>query len=77
MQRHIDMSKIRVQDILPGRVNTPLVFENLRRQLELTGDRAHYEAEVAGLTDPDDVAKIAVFMASDAAKAMRGPVVTR
>ena len=77
MQRHIDMSKIRVQDILPGRVNTPLVFENLRRQLELTGDRAHYEAEVAALTDPDDVAKIAVFMASDAAKVMRGPVFTR
>ena len=77
MQRHIDMSKIRVQDILPGRVRTPLVLENLRDQFEKTGDRAHYESEVAGLTDPDDVAKIAVFMASDAAKVMRGPVFTR
>ena len=77
MQRHIDMSKIRVQDIAPGRVRTPLVFENLCRQLEITGDQAHYDAEVAGLTDPDDVAKIAVFMASDAAKVMRGPVFTR
>lgn len=77
MQRHIDMSKIRVQDILPGRVRTPLVLDNLREQFEKTGDRAHYESEVAGLTDPDDVAKIAVFMASDAATVMRGPVITR
>ncbi len=77
MQRHIDMSKIRVQDILPGRVRTPLVVENLHQQFEKTGDRAHYESELASLTDPDDVAKIAVFMASDAAKVMRGPVITR
>ena len=77
MQRHIDMSKIRVQDILPGRVRTPLVLENLEQQLEKTGDQAHFDAEVAALTDPDDVAKIATFMASDAAKVMRGPVVTR
>lgn len=77
MQRHIDMNNIRVQDILPGRVRTPLVLENLRQQFEKTGDRAHYESELAGLTDPDDVAKIAVFMASDAARVMRGPVFTR
>ena len=77
MQRHIDMSKIRVQDIAPGRVRTPLVLENLRQQLEKTGDRQHYESEIAGLTDPEDVAKIATFMASDAAKVMRGPVFTR
>lgn len=77
MQRHIDMSRIRVQDILPGRVRTPLVLENLRQQLEKTGDQAQYDAEVAALTDPEDVAKIAIFMASDAAKVMRGPVITR
>ena len=77
MQRHIDMSRIRVQDILPGRVRTPLVIENLRQQLEITGDQAQFDAEVAALTDPDDVAKIATFMASDAAKVMRGPVFTR
>ena len=77
MQRHIDMSKIRVQDIAPGRVRTPLVLDNLRQQLEKTGDQASYDAEVAGLTDPEDVAKIATFMASDEAKVMRGPVFTR
>ena len=77
MQRHIDMSKIRVQDIAPGRVRTPLVLENLRQQLEITGDQARYDAEITSLIDPDDVAKIAVFMASDEAKAMRGPVFTR
>ena len=77
MQRHIDMSKIRVQDIAPGRVRTPLVLENLRQQLEKTGDRARYESEISGLTDPEDVAKIATFMASDDAKVMRGPVFTR
>lgn len=77
MQRHIDMSKIRVQDIAPGRVRTPLVLENLRQQLEKTGDRARYESEISGLTDPEDVAKIATFMASDDAKVMRGPIFTR
>ena len=77
MQRHIDMSRIRVQDILPGRVRTPLVLENLQHQLEKTGDQAHYDAEVAALTDPDDIAKIATFMASDEGKVMRGPVITR
>ena len=53
------------------------MLENLRQQLEKTGDRTRYESEVAGLTDPVDVAKIATFMASDAASAMRGPVFTR
>lgn len=77
MQRHIDMSQIRVQDILPGRVRTPLVLDNLRQQLEKTGNQTQYDTEVAALTDPDDVAKIATFMASDAAKVMRGPVITR
>ncbi len=77
MQRHIDMSKIRVQDIVPGRTRTPMVLENLRQQLETTGDQAAYDAEIANLADPDDVAKIATFMASDQAKAMRGPVFTR
>ena len=77
MQRHIDMTNIRVQDIAPGRVRTPLVLENLRQQFEKTGDREHYESEVANLTDPEDVAKIATFMASDEAKVMRGPVFTR
>ena len=77
MQRHIDMKKIRVQDIAPGRVRTPLVLENLQQQFEKTGDREHYESEVANLTEPDDVAKIATFMASDEAKVMRGPVFTR
>ena len=77
MQRHIDMSKIRVQDIVPGRTRTPMVLENLRQQLEITGDQAAYDAEIANLTDPEDVAKIATFMASDQAKVMRGPVFTR
>ena len=77
MQRHIDMSKIRVQDILPGRVRTPLVLENLQQQLEKTGDQAQYDTQIAALTDPDDIAKIATFIASDAAKAMRGPITTR
>lgn len=77
MQRHIDMSKIRVQDIVPGRTRTPMVLENLRQQLEITGDQAAYDAAIANLADPEDVARIATFMASDAAKVMRGPVFTR
>ena len=43
--------------LLPGRVNTHLMLENLRHKFEKTGDRAHYESDLADLTDPDDVAE--------------------
>ncbi len=76
MQRHIDMSKIRVNDIAPGRVRTPLVIDNLRHQLELTGDQKFYDQQMSELTEPDDVARISTFMASDAARLLRGTVFT-
>ena len=76
MQRHIDVDKIRVNDIAPGRVRTPLVLNNLQYQLQLTGDQALYDQQMAELTDPDDVARIATFIASDDAKLLRGTVFT-
>ena len=76
MQNSLEKYGIRVNDILPGSVNTTLKVAQVKHTYELTGDKETYEQTMASLVSPDDVAKVIAFMASDEAKVLRGSVRT-
>ncbi len=69
---------IRVLDICPGNVNTPMKRENVADAARSQGRdpvEAVQRAE-AGMTDPAAVASVLRFLSSDAAKAVRGTIRT-
>ena len=77
-----DLSKygIRVNDIAPGSVKTPLKVENVKlmHKKKYKSDKKNFfpEQEIDDLISPDDVAKIIAFMASEEAKELKGTVFT-
>lgn len=76
MQNALERHGIRVNDILPGAVNTPLKVAQVKTTYDLTGDKDSYERTMQRLASPDDVAKVIAFMASDEANVLRGSVRT-
>lgn len=76
MQDALGKYGIRVNDVLPGSVNTPLKVDQVKHAYEVSGDRSTYEQTMDSLVSPDDVARIIVFMASDDADMLRGSVRT-
>ena len=77
MQQYLGKYGIRVNDVAPGSVRTPLKVENVKtmRQTRNITDNSLGD-EINALTSPDDVAKIIAFMASDEAKLLQGTVFT-
>ena len=67
---------IRVNDVLPGNLETPLKIGATEEQLANTGDRERYEDIMVGLSSPDGVAAVIAFLASDDADYVRGSVRT-
>ena len=77
MQQYLESQGIRVNDIAPGSVDTPLKVAQLRSTGRITRQpNAEVEGMVSNLTDPMDVAEIVAFMASDEANSLRGIVFT-
>ena len=76
MQNSLEKHGIRVNDILPGSVNTPLKVGQLKQSYEKTGNQTQYENAMGQLVSPDDISKVIVFMASDDADALRGSIRT-
>ena len=77
MQGYLSKYGIRVNDVAPGAVDTPLKVGQLKRSYELSGDKAAYDAQMATLVSPDGVAKVYAWLASDEAAYVRGTVFTR
>ncbi|MDE0230045.1 MAG: SDR family NAD(P)-dependent oxidoreductase [Spirochaetaceae bacterium] len=67
---------IRVHDVCPGSVETPLKVAQLRAVLEQDGDRAGFEREMRSLVPADGVAPVFAFLASDEARYLRGSLFT-
>ena len=67
---------IRVNDVLPGRVNTPLIQAQLSSMLKITGDEDAYAQQISELSSPEGVAEVMAFLASDAATSVRGSIRT-
>ena len=76
MQQSLEKYGIRVNDILPGAVKTPLKVAQVKATYDATGDKETFDRTMDALASPDDVAKVVTFMASDEARILRGSVRT-
>lgn len=76
LDRHLEKYGIRVNDVLPGSLNTPLKRAQVEESFKRTGDRQTYESTVRNLASPDGVASVMAFLASDDADYVRGGVRT-
>lgn len=77
MQGYLGKYGIRVNDVAPGNVDTPLKVAQVKHTYSVTGDKETYEKTMASLVSPDGVAKVYAWLASDDADYVRGTVFTR
>lgn len=68
---------VRVNDVCPGNVVSPLKLEVIEEMYRKTGDQAAYEADLAGLVQPEGIASIIAWLASDEAADVTGTIFTR
>ena len=76
LSEHLSEFGIRVNDVLPGELETPLKLSAMEEILLNTGDRAGYERTMANLSSPEGVAAVMAFLASDDADYVRGGIQT-
>ena len=76
LDTHLSRHGIRVNDVLPGGLDTPLKIGATEEHLVNTGDREAYENTMAGLSSPDGVAAVIAFLASSDADYVRGSIRT-
>lgn len=67
---------IRVHDVCPGCVDTPLKRAQLREVYRRGGDRAEYERSLRQLVPPEGIAPVFAFLASGEARYVRGSIFT-
>ena len=68
---------IRVHDVCPGSVETPLKVAQLRAVFDHDGDRAQFEQAMCSLVPAEGIAPVFAFLASDEARYVRGGLFTR
>ena len=76
LDAHLSRHGVRVNDVLPGNLDTPLKIGATEEQLSNTGDRQRYDNIMAGLSSPDGVASVIAFLASPDADYVRGSIRT-
>jgi NAD(P)-dependent dehydrogenase (short-subunit alcohol dehydrogenase family) len=77
MEAHLAKYNIRVNDVLPGAVQTPLKVTNVEQMHEAGGRSGNLEEKIDALVSPDDISKVYAFLASDEASMVKGSVRTR
>ena len=77
MESHLEKYNIRVNDVLPGAVRTPLKVTNVQDMHDAGGKQGDLEDKIDSLVSPDDVSKVYAFLASDEADMVKGSVRTR
>lgn len=68
---------VRVYDVAPGNVVTPMKVSVIEATLARTGDKAAYDAEMASLVKPEGIANVMAWLASDEAADVTGTIFTR
>jgi NAD(P)-dependent dehydrogenase (short-subunit alcohol dehydrogenase family) len=68
---------VRVYDVAPGSVATPLKIRVTEELFAQDGDRASYESQMAMLVRPEGIAEVLVWLASDASADVTGTIFTR
>lgn len=76
LERHLGPAGIRINEVCPADVDTPLYRRSLREGVTHGADAAAAETRLQHLTTPEQVADVLAFLASDAAAAVRGTVFT-
>jgi len=76
LDRRLGPLGIRVNEVCPGDVDTPLYRRSIEEGIEQGADRDAAEARLAHLATPDSVARVIAFLASDEAAAVRGTIFT-
>ncbi len=76
LERHLGPKGIRVNDLCPGDVDTPLYRRSIAEGVERGNDPVAAEAALSRLTPVRSVAEVLAFLVSDAASAVRGTVFT-
>lgn len=76
MERHLGPKGIRVNDVCPGDVDTPLYRRSIEEAVRNGADPAWAEAALAKLTPPAAIAELLAYLVSDAASCVRGTVFT-
>lgn len=76
LDRHLSTHGIRVNEVLPGYVETPMMLSAVEEALLNTGDEAIYEGTTVCLSDAKDIAAVIAFLASDDAASVRGTIST-
>lgn len=76
LDRHLADQGIRVNDVLPGNIDTPLKVAATEESYRNTGDKNAYEGMMGRLASPDGVAAVMAFLASDDASYVRGSIRT-
>ena len=77
MEARLAEHGIRVNDVLPGAVATPLKFNQVEAMHEAGGGEGNLEEKIDALVSPDDISKVYAFLASDEASMVKGSVRTR
>lgn len=77
LQPRLEQQGIRAHAICPGSIDTPLKRENVADAARAAGREVPQALANAGLGDPDGVARILAFLASDDADFVRGTIFTR
>ena len=77
LQQYLANKGIRIHDILPGGIRSPLKEGQLNEAFKNTGDKKAFDSQNNDLGDPEGVAKIVAFIVSDEADYLRGSIRTR
>ena len=73
---HLSRHGIRVHDVLPGSIDTPLKVAATEESYHNTGDREAYDRTLSGMSSPEGVAAVMAFLAGDDASYVRGSIRT-
>ena len=77
MDRQLSQYGIRINDVLPGAVATPLKVTQVEDMHEVEGRKGSLEEKIDALVSPDDISKVYAFLASDEADMVKGSVRTQ
>ncbi|HUX88018.1 MAG TPA: SDR family oxidoreductase, partial [Chloroflexota bacterium] len=77
LEQKLGPDGIRVNDVCPGSLDTPLKRQNVIDLAESLGQSPEEALRKANLADPRGVGRILAFLASDDADFVRGSIFTR
>jgi NAD(P)-dependent dehydrogenase (short-subunit alcohol dehydrogenase family) len=76
LEERLQGTGIRVTELCPGSVHTPLLEASLAEATRRAGDASYRDAVAARWIEPAQVAEVLAFLASPAADILRGTIRT-